>query len=166
MHEHRREDQTRPGAADAPTLAALLNAIIVRGGTTALEYPFTPEQLAGAMLTGPAVIACVVAEDATGTLAGFQSLTRSAYLPRDSGDIGTFARLGQAQAGTGSRLFAVTRALAAARGLSAINATIRADNAGGLAFYTRLGFVDHGIQRAVPLRDGTPIDRISKRFAL
>lgn len=153
-------------ADDAPALAGLLNAIIARGGTTALEDPFTPEQLANAMLTGPAVIACVVAEDPTGTLAGFQSLTRSAYLPRDIGDIGTFARLGRAQAGTGFRLFAATRDLAAAHGLSAISATIRADNAGGLTFYARLGFADHGIQRAVPLRDGTPIDRVSKRFAL
>jgi hypothetical protein len=48
----------------------------------------------------------------------------------------------------------------------AINATIRADNVGGLAFYSRLGFTDHGISRAVPLRDGTPVDRVSKRFIL
>jgi L-amino acid N-acyltransferase YncA len=153
-------------AADAPALAELLNAIIARGGTTALEDPFTPEQLASAMLTGSSVICCFVAEDHAGALGGFQSLTQSAYLPRDIGDIGTFARLGQAQTGTGSRLFAAMRDLATTRGLSAINATIRADNAGGLAFYARLGFTDHGIQRAIPLRDGTPVDRISKRFAL
>ena len=151
---------------DAPALAGLLNAIIARGGTTALEDPFTPGQLASVLLAGPAVIGCVVAEDHAGALAGFQSLTRSDTLPPDIGDIGTFVRLGHAQAGTGSRLFAATRGLAAARGLSAINATIRSDNAGGLAFYARLGFTDHGIQRAVPLRDGTPVDRISKRFAL
>lgn len=82
------------------------------------------------------------------------------------GHIGTFARLGRTQRGTGSRLFAATLRLAAARGLAAINATIRADNAGGPAFYGRLGFTDHARRRAVPLRDGTRIDRISKRFAL
>ena len=32
-------------AADAHELAQLLNAVIARGGTTALEEPFTPEQL-------------------------------------------------------------------------------------------------------------------------
>jgi hypothetical protein len=44
--------------------------------------------------------------------------------------------------------------------------TIRADNIGGLAFYSALGFEDNGIHRAVPLRDGTPIDRVSKRYVL
>ena len=48
----------------------------------------------------------------------------------------------------------------------AINATIRADNIGGLAFYSRLGFMDHGISRAVPLRNGVPVDRVSKRYVL
>lgn len=152
--------------ADAPGLATLLNEIIARGGTTAWEERFTPEHLAEAMLSGRDVICCFVAEDQGGALAGVQSLTRAAYLPRDIGDIGTFARLGRTQTGTGSRLFAATRSLAAERGLSAINATIRADNAGGLAFYGRLGFTDHAVHRAVPLRDGRPIDRISKRFAL
>ena len=38
--------QVRPvTSADAPELADLLNAIIARGGTTALEEPFTPERL-------------------------------------------------------------------------------------------------------------------------
>lgn len=153
-------------AEDAPALAALLNAIIARGGTTALEEPFTPAALAEAMLTGPGVICCFVAEDAEGGPGGFQSLLRSAGLPADVGDIATFSRIGGAQRGTGSRLFAATRQAARARGLAAINATIRADNPGGLAFYGRLGFADHAVRRAVPLRDGTPVDRVSKRFRL
>jgi len=152
--------------ADAPALADLLNAIITRGGTTAWEEPFTPQALAGAMLTGPGVICCCVAEDDEGGLMGFQSLLRSEGLPEDVGDIATFTRVGDTQRGAGSRLFALTRRMAEERGLAAINATIRADNAGGLAFYSRLGFTDHGISRAVPLRDGTPVDRISKRHAL
>ena len=151
---------------DAPALADLLNEIIARGGTTALEEPFTPEALADAMLTGPEVICCFVAQDGEGRLAGFQSLLRSAGLPDGVGDIATFSRVGSAQRGTGSRLFAATRQAARAKGLAAINATIRADNAGGLAFYGRLGFTDHGIRRAVPLGDGTPVDRVSKRFVL
>jgi hypothetical protein len=29
-----------------------------------------------------------------------------------------------------------------------------------------MGFIDHEIVPAVPLKDGTPVDRIRKRFAL
>ena len=151
---------------DAPTLAALLNEIISRGGTTALEQPFTPAALNEAMLTGPDVYCCFVAEDTAGGLVGFQALTRSDHVPDGVGDIGTFTRVLHVQKGAGSRLFAATRQAAGERGLTAINATIRADNAGGLAFYGRLGFVDDEIHRAVPLNDGVPVDRISKRYAL
>lgn len=151
---------------DASTLAALLNEIIARGGTTALEQPFTPTALTEAMLTGPDVHCCFVAEDAAGDLVGFQALTRSDHVPDGVGDIGTFARVKRVQNGAGSRLFAATRRAAEGKGLTAINATIRADNVGGLAFYGRLGFTDNEVHRAVPLSDGTPIDRISKRYAL
>lgn len=151
---------------DAPAITVLLNEIIARGGTTALEQPFTPAGLTDAMLTGPDVYCCFVAEDAAGDLVGFQTLTRSDHVPDGVGDIGTFTRVGRVQKGSGSRLFAATQRAAKERGLMAINATIRADNVGGLAFYGRLGFTEDGIRRAVPLSDGMPIDRISKRFPL
>jgi L-amino acid N-acyltransferase YncA len=160
--------EVRPVApADAAELADLLNAIIARGGTTALEEPYTPEKLADAYLTGPDVLCCFVAVDPrTGRIEGFQTLGRYATLPADIGDIGTFARVGGTQRGVGSALFAATRTRAHRLGLTAINATIRADNEGGLAFYARQGFVDHDVIRAVPLKDGTPVDRIMKRYAL
>ena len=66
----------------------------------------------------------------------------------------------------GSALFAATCAEARRLGLTGINATIRADNSGGLAFYSRQGFRDHSVRAAVPLKDGTPVDRVSKRFSL
>ena len=66
----------------------------------------------------------------------------------------------------GTQLFAATRERARSLGLQAINATIRADNAGGLAFYHRMGFVDHHVDKDVPLKSGRPVDRISKRFPL
>jgi len=145
----------------------LLNAVIARGGTTALEEPFTAESLASAYLDGPNVICCFTAVDEeSGILEGFQTLGRYPSLPPDIGDIGTFARVGGAQRGIGTSLFAATRAEATRQGLSAINATIRADNSGGLAFYGRMGFQDHGVARDVPLKDGTPVDRISKRYDL
>ena len=152
---------------DADELADLLNTIIARGGTTALQDPFTGPSLAAKYLTGPDVICCFVAVDATmGRLEGFQTLGRDAELPPDVGDIGTFVRVGDTQRGVGSALFAATRTEAKARGLSAINATIRADNTGGLTFYGRMGFVDHSVTAGMPLKDGTPVDRVHKRYAL
>jgi GNAT superfamily N-acetyltransferase len=157
------------GAApgDAGEMAALLNAIIAQGGTTALEQAFTPELFALAYLDGPDVLYCFVAVDVdTQRIEGFQTLGRYAGLPDDVGDIGTFARIDGKQRGVGSALFAATRARARGLGLTAINATIRADNAGGLAFYGKQGFEDHSVRTAVPLKDGRPVDRVSKRFRL
>jgi L-amino acid N-acyltransferase YncA len=152
-------------SSDATALADLLNAIIARGGTTAFETPFTPEELDQRYLTGPTVHCCFVAE-ADGALLGFQTLGTQKFLPADIGDIATFTRIGGTQSGVGTALFAATCKRARELGLTAINATIRADNAGGLTFYSRMGFIDHEVVPAVPLRDGTPVDRIRKRFAL
>ena len=158
----------RPAAdVDAPALAELLNAIIARGGTTALEQPFTPELLAQKYLTGPDVLCCFVAVDsATGEALGFQTLVREDHLPEGWGDIGTFTRVGGTQRGIGTALFARTRERARELDLLGLNAEIRADNAGGLAFYGRMGFEDYDVKLAVPLADGTPVDRVFKRYAL
>jgi L-amino acid N-acyltransferase YncA len=152
--------------ADASALADLLNEIIAAGGTTAYETPFTPETFADAHIDGPAVITSMIAEDGDGSPMGFQILLASDKLAPGWGDIGTFARRGSTARGIGSALFAATKAAAIAVGLKAINATIRADNTGGLAFYARMGFVDYAVMRAVPLADGTPVDRISRRYDL
>lgn len=160
-------DVRRARSDDGPGLADLLNRIIARGGTTALEEPFTPEGLDQAYLTGPDVICCFVAVDrASGEYQGFQTLGRYADLPEGYGDIGTFARVDGTQRGVGGALFEATRAEAGRLGLAGINATIRADNAGGLRFYSRQGFIDHSVRRAAPLSDGTLVDRISKRYEL
>ena len=152
---------------DAPELAELLNALIAQGGTTALEVPFTPEGLAEAYLVGPGVLCCFVAIDRkSGRLEGFQTLGRYPGLPDDIGDIGTFARIDGKQRGVGSALFAATRERAQGLGLTAINATIRADNLGGLTFYRKMGFEDHSVTPAVPLKDGRAVDRVNKRFRL
>jgi len=166
MPSHRIEIR-EAARGDAAELAALLNAIIAQGGTTALEEAFTPAGLAEAYLVGPAVLCCFVAVDTeAGRLEGFQTLGRYPGLPGDVGDIGTFARIDGKQRGVGSALFAATRERARQLGLAAINATIRADNVGGLAFYAKQGFEDHSVTPAVPLRDGRPVDRVNKRFVL
>ncbi len=152
-------------AEDAAELAELLNAIIARGGTTAFETPFTAEKLREAYLIGPSVHCCFVAA-ADGSLLGFQTLGTQPFLRAHIGDIATFTRLDGTQRGVGSALFAATCQRARTIGLSAINATIRGDNIGGLTFYSRMGFIDHEVVPAVPLKDGTPVHRIRKRFAL
>ncbi len=151
--------------ADAADLAAILNAIIARGGTTALEDPYTPEDLAESYIDGPGAILCRVVS-AGGELLGFQALSQHAELPTGWADIATFTRRTARVPGAGTALFAATLAAARGLGLVAINATIRADNAGGLAFYRRMGFVPYGLSPAVPLRDGTPVDRLHHRFDL
>lgn len=158
---------TRPAVReDAAALADLLNEIIVAGGTTAYQIPFTPEGFAAAHIDGPNVLTSIVAHDESGTPMGFQILLRDDRLPPGWGDIGTFARRGATQGGIGSALFAATCAAARTLGLVGINATIRADNSGGLAFYAKQGFRDHAVAQAVPLNDGTPVDRIAKRYPL
>jgi len=66
--------------------------------------------------------------------------------------------------GVGTALFAVTRMRARELGLIAINAAIRVDNRSGLAFYEKMGFRTYRTLHDVPLSDGTPIDRVLKRF--
>jgi len=151
--------------ADAPAATVLLNAIIRTGGTTALQTPLSVEENTAYFLEGPQVICCHVAllDD---QLVGFQSLGHRADLPDGWGDIATFAAQGLTGRGIGSALLAATRAKALAMGLHHINARIRADNTGGLTYYSRMGFVDYRVDPAVPLSDGTPVDRVFKQLTL
>lgn len=157
----------RPAAAaDAGPLAALINAIIRIGGTTAHEVPFTPEAFAAHYISGPGVICCHIALGPQGAALGFQALDRHPGLPAGWGDIGTFVAPGLRRSGAGAALFAATRAFAAAHGIAVINATIRADNAPGLGYYARRGFVDYATDPDYRLKDGSRVGRIHKRFDL
>lgn len=151
---------------DVPAACALLNQIIDVGGTTAFETPFEHAGFADAFLYRPGLICCHVALDAGSRVAGFQWLGRNDKLPDACADIATFARLDPVLRGVGTALFAATCHRARELGFDQINATIRADNAPGLGYYSKMGFVDHAVNPAVPLSDGTLIDRISKRFSL
>ena len=146
---------------DAGVLCDLLNEIIRIGGTTAYEIPMTVDEFIECFLSGPNFVSCFVAEDEkSGLLLGL----RHVELPDDWVDIATYARPEPKIPGVGAALFAATKVKARELHLSAINTTIRADNTGGLAFYKKMGFEDYKITEAVPLRDGTPVDRGSKRF--
>lgn len=148
---------------DIPALRALLNAIVRAGGTTAIEVPIEDDVFAEWFADGPGHVSLLVAESASGAPLGFQSLGARAGLPEGCADIATFARGHPKVPGVGRSLFAGTLRRAREHGVVSINATVRADNAAGLGYYRAMGFTHHETRRAVPLRDGTPIDRISLR---
>lgn len=112
------------------------------------------------------LLSCVVAIE-RGSVRGFQGLfrpTEDEPLPHGWASIATFTRIGSTKGGRGRALFAETTSLAPRKSVSTIDATIRADNVGGLAFYDRLGFVEYERIVGVPVNDGTPVDRVRKRF--
>ncbi|MEM7741427.1 MAG: GNAT family N-acetyltransferase [Pseudomonadota bacterium] len=155
-------------SSDAAEMAALLNEIIERGGTTAYETAFTPLAMEASYISSPSIISCFAATE-DHQLLGFQGLF--APLPDDRmphgwGSIATFANVQHTGRGIGRRLFEATCVAARKAGLFAIDATIRADNKGGLAFYQRLGFDDYDRVVGVPLNNGVLIDRVRKKFEL
>ncbi len=150
---------------DAGAMAALLNAIIVLGGTTAHQHPKTEAQVRADYIDGPEALTCVVAEE-DGRVIGFQAVGVWPGLPEGWGDIGTFVAPGVQAKGTGAALFAATCAAVREKGLATLNATIRADNVPGLAYYGRIGFVDYAHDPDWALEDGRKVGRVSRRFDL
>ena len=151
---------------DAPQLSELLNEIIQAGGTTAIETPLDPEEFADYFLRGKNYISCFLAEDENGLSLGFQSLETHSRLHADWADIATFARMHSKVRGIGTALFAHSKTHAENAGFLAINATIRADNIGGIAYYEKMGFRTYATAKGVPLKDGTVVDRVSKQLLL
>ncbi|MEH6360480.1 MAG: GNAT family N-acetyltransferase [Amylibacter sp.] len=140
-----------------------MNEIIKIGGLTAIETPLSHQGFCDYFLSG---ICCFGAENSTGILMGFQALEHHTELPQDCADIATFVKHSTTQSGIGTALFQHTLRHAQQRGIDSINATIRQDNASGIAYYSRMGFTDHSVIRDVPLLDGTKVNRISKRYAI
>lgn len=161
---------TRPATPDdGPAMTMILNEIIDAGGTTAHQSRFDAARMVRHYIEPSSKISCTVAE-VEGKLVGFQSLAwpdqEGQPFPDGWAIIATFVGASAAGQGAGRALFAATRRAAEAAGVTTIDATIRADNTGGLAFYSKMGFKDYDVLRAIPLRDGTPIDRIRKRLDL
>jgi ribosomal protein S18 acetylase RimI-like enzyme len=154
---------------DAVDMVAVLNAIIAIGGSTAHETPFTQDTMISHYIAPTALVCCHVAENA-GKVVGFQWLG----WPRNPDDpmpdgwavIASFVAPDAAGMGIGQGLFSATTSAAKLAGATAIDATIRADNVAGLRYYSGLGFQDYHRLVDIPLRDGTRVDRIRKRFDL
>ena len=165
--------RVRPAlAGDAGAMATLLNAIIARGGTTAHETPFDATGIVAHYVAPPLGICCTLAQ-ARGRILGFQALewcdphwNGPDPLPADWAVVASFVAPDAQGRGIARALWAVTRATASGAGVVAVDATIRADNAGGLGFYAALGFRDYGRLIGVPLAGGARVDRIRKRYDL
>ena len=159
--------------ADAEAMCALLNPIIAEGSTTAHRTRFDLERMVAHCISQPRRVSSVTAWDDGGRLLGFQTLewpdpdwTKWASVPLDWGLIASFVARKARGRGVGKAMFPVTLEAARTAGMVVIDATIRADNMPGLAYYSRMGFVDYDRVSGVPLSDGTPVDRIRKRYAI
>ncbi|QJF49703.1 GNAT family N-acetyltransferase [Roseobacter ponti] len=153
-----------PTPLDTRPMADLLNAIIKEGGTTALTRPVTGQDIADWMAEDADRSAWQVALDEAGAVVGFQWVCPKDRLPASACDIATFVKIGRTGLGIGSALFTATAKAAKALGYHWINATIRADNTGGLTYYQSRGFRDWRREEGVALDSGLVVDRISKRY--
>jgi L-amino acid N-acyltransferase YncA len=156
----------RAGSLDARPMADLLNQIIEIGGTTAYTDPVTRDFMLAKMARAPDRSAWHIAEDVAGTVLGFQWIAPHPKLPPEAADIATFVQVGKTGLGTGSKLFDSTKSAARALGYRWINATIRSDNLGGLAYYQSRGFETWAHDSNVALADGQIVNKTSKRYDL
>ena len=117
---------------DIPQMVEILNEVIAIGGTTAYQDPVDAayfERLVNAADRQTFIHVAV----ADVQVEGFQWI--SPHPERDGlATIATFARPGTGQRGIGTALFAATKTAAKDAGYDEIDATIRADNAGGLDY--------------------------------
>jgi L-amino acid N-acyltransferase YncA len=146
---------------DASGMAELLNQIIAIGGTTAHQNPTTEAETRLHAIDGPDVLSSAVAEK-DGSILGWQSVEQFQGEPH----IGTYVQPGLQAQGIGAALFGLTLAALGARGVSHLIASIRADNAPGLAYYARLGFRDIGHEPDFALEDGRRVGRVHRRYDL
>ena len=131
----------RPASpSDVAELREIVNAAVAQGGLTAINHALDDDETADYFVSGRYVVACFVAtaDPGPGILA-FQSIERALEDPGIL-EISTFVRQTHRQRGLGGLLFEHTRRAAMAAGFRAIDVTVRADNAGGLCFYRKLGF--------------------------
>lgn len=149
---------------DTNSMARLLNAIIENGGTTALTRAVTGKDISDWMAGNAAASAWHVALDDAEQVVGFQWISPHDQLPPEAVDIATFVQVGRTGLGIGSALFAATAKAAKELGYVWINATIRADNSGGLTYYQSRGFRDWHFDEGVTLESGQVVDKISKRY--
>ena len=127
---------------DADGMSRVLVALTAAGLRT---RPDSADFALQTYIAPPDGILCSVATDDDGTILRLQSLKRAVAgnpygVTPGWGIIGTHIHPAAARRGIGAALFAATEAAARAAGLTDVDATIGADNAGGLAYYEAMGF--------------------------
>ena len=147
-------------------MCELLNEVIAQGGTTALSHTISSDEMQGWMSRNYQSSAWHVAENSKGSVLGFQWIEPADYLPSDAAEIATFAKVGKTGLGIGSALFEATKRAAVLLGYRWINANIRSDNVGGLAYYQSRGFEDYGTKIGVRMANGQIVDKVLKRYDL
>lgn len=154
---------------DAPQMATLLNSVIAAGGTTAHQTQMTADEMRDHYVAPEGVVSVQVAIT-NGQLSGFQFLAWQSNpddpIPEGWAIIASFIALDRGKLGIGQKLWSATRRSTIAAGVQTIDATIRADNVGGLKYYGGLGFTDYAEIPNLPLSDGTLVTRIRKRIDL
>ncbi len=126
-------------SASADAIVALLNPIIAAGTYTAITRPIDIEDQR-AFITGlPARALYHGAFDERGVLLGIQDVLPDPDAPTQ-GHVSTFIALAAHRRGVGRALTTTTLARARDHGYQIIQAEIRADNPGALAFYAAQGF--------------------------
>ena len=145
---------------DIPALLDFFNHTVRLGGTTAHEDEMTEAEFRAHYFDDPDIAYTALAGDRP---VGFQALFQ-----REPGlySIGSFTDQRNPVRGAGAALFAATREAAKEAGGHTILAEIRADNVPGLAYYSKMGLTDTDLIPAVPLKDGTPMDRVIKTLPL
>jgi GNAT superfamily N-acetyltransferase len=154
------------GPADARGIAEMLSQVLAASDTSAIQGPVDTATIRAWMAAAPDRSRWTVAEDAGGDILGLQWIEPHANLPSEAADIATFVVPGRQQLGIGSALFGATEAVARAMGYAWINATIRADNPGGLTYYQSRGFRVWKREMAVEIAPGRIVDRVSTRYDL
>ena len=144
-------------------MAELLNQIIEIGGTTAHESPVTPQIIGDWMRSSQCRNPWFVAESQA-QMMGFQWTEPRAKLPPEATDIATFVKVGATGNGVGAQLFAATKLAVNNLGFFWINAAVRSDNAAGLGFYRKMGFVDWKSDPSVALASGQVTGKTYLRF--
>ena len=148
--------------SDADAMAALLNDIIARGGTTAYRDAFDAQRIIATFI-GPQYGICCNCVSEADQILGFQALEWAdpAWpgpnpLQADWAIIATYVMPVRHRRGIGQKLFAATLVAARASGVCQIDATIRLENLAGRSYYSRLGFVDYRRSE----------ETVSKRFSV
>lgn len=152
---------------DAQQVCNVINPLIEEGSTTAHRRIFDADRALSHYITPTDLISLFVAESES-QIVGFQSLQwiDRADISDKTAEIGSFVAIGQHGRGIGHLLFSDSLEAARAADVAVMEATIRADNVPGLAYYSKIGFQDHLVHRQIPLSDGTLVDRVQKLFWL